>query len=206
MRWVVRLATVALLAILVYEVITFGFVYQASRSDDAQRAGAIVVFGAAQYGGRPSPVLKGRLDHALKLWRQRLAPFVVVTGGRRAGDRVTEATAAANYLMQQGVPDRAILREVQGTTSWDSLAATSVILRERGLETVVLVSDPYHAARIVSMASELGLQGYASPAREVPISQGTELKRMARETLIVSVSRVVGYRRVARVREPVSSR
>jgi uncharacterized SAM-binding protein YcdF (DUF218 family) len=129
---------------------------------------AIVVLGAAQYDGRPSPVLAARLDHALRLWAEGLSPRIVVTGGKRPGDRFTEAQASAEYLMDRGVPDEVILREVQGATSWESLAASARILRERGLGSVVLVSDPYHAKRIAGIASELGLTAFTSPTRTSP--------------------------------------
>ena len=122
-------------------------VWRSARSDEARAADAIVVLGAAQYDGRPSPVLAARLDHALALWEQGYAPRIVVTGGKQEGDRFTEATASAEYLMSRGVPDSAILREVQGTSTWESLAATARILRNRGLESVLVVSDPYHSLR-----------------------------------------------------------
>lgn len=104
----------------VYLAVTFGQVWWASRRDQARPAQAIVVLGAAQYNGRPSPVLRARLDHATDLWRRRLAPVVVVTGGRQPGDKFTEATASADYLIAHGVPDAQILREVSGRTTWDS--------------------------------------------------------------------------------------
>ena len=127
---------------------TFVQVWRAARRDDARPSDAIVVLGAAQYDGTPSPVLAARLDHALDAVRRRIAPMIVVTGGRQPGDRFTEATAAATYLHEHGVPDDAILRETTGRSSWESLAAAARFLKERDMTRVVLVSDPYHAARI----------------------------------------------------------
>jgi uncharacterized SAM-binding protein YcdF (DUF218 family) len=167
--------------------------------DEATGADAIVVLGAAQYDGRPSPVLIARLDHALDLWKQGLAPIIVVTGGKRPGDRFTEATASANYLLQHGVPDDKILREVQGTSSWESLAAAARILRERGLSEVILVSDPYHALRIGGIARELGLTAHVSPTRTSGLSSGSELKHMVKETGAVALGRIIGYRRLLRL-------
>ncbi len=168
----------------------------ASRHDGATSADAIVVLGAAQYDGRPSPVLTARLDHALELWQEGLAPIIVVTGGKRPGDRFTEATASANYLLQRGVPDARILREVQGTSSWESLAAAARILRERGLSEVILVSDPYHALRIGGIADELGLIAHVSPTQSSPISGAASFRHMVKETGAVAVGRIIGYRRL----------
>ena len=179
--------------------ITFVQVWLASRHDGAKAADAIVVLGAAQYDGRPSPVLTARLDHALDLWKQGLAPVIVVTGGKRPGDRFTEATASANYLLERGVPDDKILREVQGTNSWESLAAAARILRERGLSEVILVSDPYHALRIGGIARELGLTAHVSPTRTSGLSSGSELKHMVKETGAVALGRIIGYRRLLRL-------
>ena len=103
--------------------------------------------GAAQYDGEPSPQLAARLDHVAELWPRGLAPLVVVTGGNRPGDRFTEAEASAAYLVERGVPEAAILREDQGTTSYESLRGVADVLGERGLDDVLIVTDPYHALR-----------------------------------------------------------
>ncbi|HUQ62779.1 MAG TPA: YdcF family protein [Acidimicrobiales bacterium] len=187
----------------VYLAVTFVQVWLASRQDNAQPAQAIVVFGTAQYDGEPSPVLKARLDHAVDLYRRKLAPVVVVTGGRRPGDRFTEAAASANYLSAHGVPDGDVLREVSGQSSWQSLAATATFLKERGISRVLLVSDPFHSFRIGAMADELGLEGHASPTQSSPISGFSAAKYMARETAAVAVGRIIGYRREAGVHNVV---
>jgi uncharacterized SAM-binding protein YcdF (DUF218 family) len=201
-RWGRGIA-IALVAVggflLLYVGVTFVQVWMQSRHDGATASDAIVVLGAAQYDGRPSPVLEARLDHALDLWEQGLAPIIVVTGGKQEGDRFTEATASANYLLERGVPDSQILREVQGTNSWESLAAAARILRERGLSEVILVSDPFHALRIGGIADELGLDAHVSPTRTSPISGGAQVKQMVRETGAVAVGRVIGYRRLLRL-------
>ena len=174
-------------------------VWHSARSDEARAADAIVVLGAAQYDGRPSPVLAARLDHALALWRDGYAPQVVVTGGKRPGDRFTEATASADYLIARGVPDSAILREVQGHTTWESLEATARILRNRGLKHVLVVSDPYHSLRARETARELGLDAHASPTRTSPVHGWGEWKRMFREAGGVGLARFIGYRRLLRL-------
>jgi uncharacterized SAM-binding protein YcdF (DUF218 family) len=179
-----------------YVLVTLVQVVVTSRAEQARQADAVVVLGAAQYNGVPSPVLRARLDHALDLWRRGVAPMVVVTGGKQPGDRVTEATASADYLIERGVPDAAILREVQGHTTWESLAAAARILTQRDLESVVLVSDPYHALRIRQTARELGLTAYVSPTRTSPEPAYTVARHVVQETVGVSVARFIGYRRL----------
>lgn len=200
-------AGVGLLAVLVvYLGVTFAQVWWAARGDGARPAQAIVVFGTAQYNGRPSPVLAARLDHAVELYRRKLAPVIVVTGGRRPGDRVTEATASADYLLRRGVPDENVLREISGTSSWQSLAATAAFLEDRGIEEVLLVSDPFHSLRIRVMATELGLAGHSSPTRTSPIAGLSEAQYMARETVAVAMGRIIGFRRQASIEEVVRAR
>ncbi len=200
-----RVAALLLLGVLAYLGVTFAQVWQAARRDEARRVEAILVFGAAQYNGRPSPVLRARLDHAISLWRRRLAPVIVVTGGRRPGDRFTEATASANYLLERGVPDRAVLREVSGVSSWQSLAATAAFLRDRDIERVLLVSDPFHSYRIGAIADELGMDAHTSPTPNSPIGGTTEARYMLRETAAVAVGRVIGFRREAGIQDVVQN-
>jgi uncharacterized SAM-binding protein YcdF (DUF218 family) len=189
------LLTILLVPALVvgYVGVTFLQVWQASGRDAAREAEAIVVLGAAQYDGRPSPVLQNRLDHALDLYRRDLAPRIVVTGGRQEGDRFTEATAGYNYLRAHGVPDEAILKEVQGQTTYESLAAVARFLRTRDIDDVVLVSGPAHTKRLSGIASSVGLHAAISP------SDGSAGARaIAREAVAVSVGRLIGYRRLER--------
>lgn len=205
MRLVYKLAIGAMSLLVLYLGVTFAQVWMESRRDHAQGAQAIVVFGAAQYDGRPSEVLKARLDHALALYRRRLAPKIVVTGGRQPGDRFTEASVSADYLLSKGVPDSDILRENSGQSSWQSLAATARFLEDRNINEVLLVSDPFHAFRITAMAGELGLEAHSSPTRSSPIGGLTNVRYMARETVAVAVGRLIGYRREARVDKVVRS-
>jgi uncharacterized SAM-binding protein YcdF (DUF218 family) len=191
----------AVLLAAIYLAATFVQVWQAGRHDGARPAEAIVVLGAAQYDGRPSKVLRARLDHAADLFQRGLAPTIVVTGGRAAGDRFTESAAGANYLHGKGVPDEAILREASGRNSWESLAASTRFLRARGIRDVVLVSDPFHAARITAIASELGLQATSSPTRTSPIAGLVELRHMVSETVQLAIGRIVGFRRLVRAEQ-----
>lgn len=175
--------------------ITFLQVYRASKHDGARAADAIVVLGAAQYDGRPSPVLQDRLDHALELYNAGLATTIVVTGGRQAGDRFTEATTGYNYLRAHGVPDEALLKEVGGTNTYESLAASAAFLRDRDLTEVVLVTDGYHAFRVGAVAEDLGLGTSVSPTH-TRLGRAAELRQILRETLAVSIGRVIGWNRL----------
>jgi len=125
--------------------ITAAQVWSAARSDGARPADAIVVLGAAQYNGRPSPVLAARLDHAVELYEAGLAPVIMVTGGGREGDLVTEGLAGYRYLLARGIPGSALLLENGGSNSWQSLAAAARFLLDQGRREVLLVSSPYHA-------------------------------------------------------------
>ncbi len=206
MKLAVKVAAGLAAAIVLYLAVTFVQVWRAARADQARPAEAIVVFGTAQYNGVPSPVLAARLDHAIELYRKGLAPVIVVTGGNQPGDRFTEATASANYLITRGVPDEHVLREVSGTSSWQSLAAAATFLGDREITDVLLVSDPFHSLRIRAMASELGLEAHSSPTRTSPIRGTTEARYMVRETVAVAVGRIMGFRRQASIEDVVKSR
>ncbi|HEX3621771.1 MAG TPA: YdcF family protein [Acidimicrobiales bacterium] len=206
MRLLFKLALGLVALVVLYLGVTFAQVWLAARHDQARPAQAIVVFGTAQYNGKPSPVLAARLDHAIDLYHRGLAPVIVVTGGNQPGDRYTEAGASADYLLKRGVPDGDVLREVSGTTSWQSLAAAANFLDDRKIHDVLLVSDPFHSYRIRAMASELGLNGHSSPTRTSPIRGATEAEYMARETVAVSVGRIIGFRRQARIESVVKAR
>jgi uncharacterized SAM-binding protein YcdF (DUF218 family) len=201
-----KVAAGVVAAVVLYGAVTFTQVWLASRRDDAHKAQAIVVFGAAQYNGRPSAVLRARLDHAVGLYRQHMAPVIVVTGGRQPGDLFTEATASADYLHTKGVPDNDILREVSGHSSWQSLASTAAFLKVRNIHDVILVSDPFHSLRIGGMAAELGLDASTSPTRTSPITGFSAAEYMGRETVAVALGRIVGFRREAGVKSVVTRR
>lgn len=197
-RWVWRLVLALALLLVVYVLVTFVQVWQASRRDAAQSADAIVVLGAAQYDCRPSPVLTQRLDHAHGLYTDGVADTIVVTGGKRDGDRCTEAQSSADYLRAAGVPDDDLLLEVQGRSSWQSLAATSHILRDRGLTRVVLVTDGYHALRVQAIADQLGLDASVSPSQ-----RGGSLGELVKETAAVAVGRIVGFDRLVDIDDQI---
>jgi uncharacterized SAM-binding protein YcdF (DUF218 family) len=184
---------IAVLAVPVYLLVTLGQVWTATRWDDRSPTDAIVVMGAAQYDGRPSPVLQARLDHALDLYRAGVAPTVVVTGSKRPGDRVTEAYAGLAYLMGRGVPERSIIVVDDGSSTFESLASSGRVLHRRDVDEVTIVSDPYHSFRLVGIADEEGLTARISPT-DTRYGTGELLKEWA----VVSASRLVGYQRMVR--------
>lgn len=202
---VVRRSLVALAVVvsvlLGYYVVTVIQVWRAARADDARRSDAIVVLGAAQYDGTPSPAFAARLDHAADLFDRGIAPLVVVTGGKQPGDRFTEAAVGADYLIARGVPDRAILRETTSRNSWESLRASARFLFPRGVRQVVLVSDPFHSLRIRLTAEEIGFDAVTSPTCTSPIRGAAEWRRFLGEGVRVAVGRVFGFGRATRLQE-----
>lgn len=191
--------------VLVFGVILVGFylvtlfqVWRAADDDDRSRTQAIIVLGAAQYDGRPTDVFRARLDHAAALWRQGIAPKIVVTGGKQPGDRFTEAEAGAAYLHQLGVPDDAILRETTSRSSWESLAASARFLQTNGVKKITLVSDPFHMLRLKLIAEELGFDAHTSPTRTSPITGIDAWLRYMSEAVRVAFGEVFGFGRLAR--------
>lgn len=199
-RSLVALATVV--AVLGgYYVVTVVQVWRTARHDGARPSDAIVVLGAAQYDGTPSPVFAARLDHARDLYERGVAPLVVVTGGKQPGDRFTEAAVGADYLIAHGVPDSAILRETTSRNSWESLRASARFLFPRDLRRVVLVSDPFHSLRIRLTAEEVGFDAVTSPTRDSPIRGLAEWRRFLGEGLRVAVGRIFGFGRATRLQQ-----
>ena len=181
--------------LLLYLGVTFAQVWWASRQSASSHASAsaIVVMGAAQYTGQPSPVLKARLDHAADLYDRGVAPMIVVTGGKKPGDRITQGLTGFDYLRGRGIPESDIKVEVQGTNSYEELSAAALILQQANQPAdVLLVSDPYHSLRISQIAEQVGLTPHVSPA-----STSSSLRSMARETVAVGLGRIIGYRRLS---------
>lgn len=196
LRRVLLASALVLVAILGYYAVSLYQVWSTGRRDQAQPVDAIVVMGAAQYDGEPSPQLAARLDHVAELWPQGLAPLVVVTGGNRPGDRFTEAEASAAYLTQRGVPADAIVREDAGSNSYESLQGAARLLDERGLSSVLIVTDPYHALRSRLIAEDLGLTAYVSPTPTSVVTGGESFGRHLREAAGVAIGRLVGFDRL----------
>ncbi len=156
--------------------VSLGSVVVAARHDDAGPADAIVVMGAAQYDGRPSPVVRARLDHARALFLRHLAPEVIVTGGVGAGDTVSEAVVGRRYLLAAGLPAAAVTAESAGRTSAPSVAAAAGRVRRRGGSTILFVSDGFHLLRLGFLARRYGVRALGSPAPGSPILSNSRLE------------------------------
>jgi uncharacterized SAM-binding protein YcdF (DUF218 family) len=188
-----------------YYLVTFLQVWRAARSNDERRSQAIIVLGAAQYNGRPSPDFKARLNHAADLYHRHVAPVVVVTGGKQPGDHFTESSAGADYLHGRGVPDASIQRESTSHNSFESLAAAARFLRPERISRVVLVSDPFHSLRIQLIAGEVGLDAVTSPTGTSPIRGFSEWGRFASEAFGVGFGRIFGFGTLSRASTRVRS-
>lgn len=165
-----RLALAALAAILLLIGYASFRIWQQGRTDEAGAAvQAVVVLGAAQFDGLPSPVFAARLDHAIALFRQGGIRWFVVTGGKQPGDRFTEAAAAARYARARGVPAEAILSEDIGRDTYGSLRGVAALFAAHGIRAGLFVSDRSHMLRVLRMADDLGLVGYGSPTATSPL-------------------------------------
>jgi len=141
------------------------------RDESGQQVDAVVVLGAAQYDGRPSPIFEARLDHAVSLVLNGTAPYLVVTGGRAPGDRVTEADVARQYAIDHGVPAESILAEETGTDTLTSLRNVKAIFDGEGFRRGLFVSDRTHMLRVLIIADDLGMEAYGSPTRSSPVDR-----------------------------------
>jgi uncharacterized SAM-binding protein YcdF (DUF218 family) len=169
-----RILTIVVVGIFALWVVSAAAVLIWSSRDEARPAQAIVVLGAAQYAGKPSPVLRARLDHALDLWNRRLATLLILTGGTGSGDTTSEAAVGRTYARKHGVPDSAILVESEGRTTSESMKAVAGMLEVRGLQSALLVSDPFHMLRLRILARRFGFTPYTSPTQTSPISPNRE--------------------------------
>jgi uncharacterized SAM-binding protein YcdF (DUF218 family) len=195
-RRILRICLVLLLVAVGYYLVSLWQVWSTGRDAQARPADAIVVMGAAQYDGRPSPQLAARLDHAVELWNTGLAPLVMVTGGNREGDRFTEAFASAAYLLERGVPSSAIVQEDAGTSTYESLERARALLGD-AVESVVVVTDPYHALRARLIAEEVGFTAAVSPAPDSVVNGTAEFRRELAEAAGVAVGRIIGFERLS---------
>jgi uncharacterized SAM-binding protein YcdF (DUF218 family) len=173
-RIIRRIVTVAMVTAFVLWLVSVSAVLSWSKRDEARPAQAIVVLGAAQYAGKPSPVLRARLDHGLDLWNRHLASLLILTGGTGAGDTTSEAAVGRTYARKHGVPDTAILEEDEGRTTSESMRAVAGMLEVRGLQSALLVSDPFHMLRLRILARRFGFIPYTSPTQTSPISPNRE--------------------------------
>lgn len=170
MAWVMTLGLFLCAAVVLLGASLVIAVYWQARSDQSRPVDAIVVLGAAQYDGRPSPVLQARLDTTLQAWNEGLAPWIIVTGGKLPGDRFTEAESSRNFLIDNGVPESAILLENEGHSTEQSLDGVAQLMDGHELHSALFVSDGFHLLRTKYIAKSLGINGYGLPADDSPIS------------------------------------
>ncbi|SFS93265.1 YdcF family protein [Saccharopolyspora flava] len=183
-----RIVSRALIGTLLVVVLVIGGtalrVWQVARADDRQPVDIVVVLGAAQYHGKPSDILEARLKQALDLYEDGLTDYIVTVGGRKAGDTYTEAQASKTWLVENGVPRDKIVDVDVGSDTLGSMQAVTDLAAQRRWDTALIVSDPWHSLRARTMATDMGLESWASPARSGPVVQTREIqmKYIVRET------------------------
>lgn len=188
MRWLFLSTMLLLAAALIAEGLIYRAIRLQSSRNEAAPADAIVVFGAAEYDGQPSPVFKARLDHAFDLQQLGLAPLVITTGGGGGDRRYTEAGVGRDYLIQQGLAADKIVTDAASETTYQSAAAVERILVSRGAHTCIAVSDGFHLFRVKLLLTERGIRTYASPAPNSPIESDAWERTLHswREVMIVT--------------------
>ncbi|MGA0118009.1 MAG: YdcF family protein [Ilumatobacteraceae bacterium] len=194
MRSALVIAIAVVIAMITYVVVTFGTIWFAGNYDNGKSADAIVVMGAAQYDGQPSPLLESRLSKALTLWQDKRAPVIALTGGKRDGDRFTESEAGRSWLMNNGVPGDAILMESIGQSTWQSVEALAPVLKSASMTRVLVVSSDWHIGRSAATLEDVGIDvvGSASPKN----GDGWDFYEWIRETIGVSVGHIIGFRQL----------
>jgi uncharacterized SAM-binding protein YcdF (DUF218 family) len=183
-RWARRIVLALVLLVVVYVGYVWVHIWWVAREDQHPHSDAIVVLGASQYNGRPSPVFEARLDHALVLYNEGVAAHIVTVGGTEPGDVYTEAGSGATYLHQHGVPSGDLVALQTGRDTLSSMRAVKRAFVSHGWHTAVLVTDPWHCLRARTMARDLGIKADTSPERTGPAvaSKGVEVRYIARET------------------------
>ena len=189
-----RMIGVAVLAVLLVVTSTALAIWWTARQDSRPGSDAIVVLGSAQYNGVPSSIFEARLEHAIALYEDGVAPVIVTVGGKADGDQFAEAEAGQQYLADAGIPDDALLAVPQGGDTLESIRAVSTAFTERGWSSAVLVSDPWHAMRAERMAEDADLDAESSPTRQGPAVQtrATQFRYILRETAAYLLYRATG--------------
>jgi uncharacterized SAM-binding protein YcdF (DUF218 family) len=192
-----RIGTAAVIAVVGYVAIVAWSLVWSGSHDSGKTADVIVVMGAAQYDGVPSPLLEKRLTQALNLWRQKRAPLIAVTGGKQEADRFTEAATSRRWLTDRGVPTSAILAEDTGRSTWQSLENLQPVLAQSGVQTVIAVSSNWHVERVRLTLKELGFDATGSPAQSSSwpsemVTQGKTIK----EVVGVAFGRIISFERL----------
>jgi uncharacterized SAM-binding protein YcdF (DUF218 family) len=191
LRWVRRLVSFVVLSVLLVLGGTAAGVWWTARQDERPTSDVILVLGAAQFDGRPSSVLRARLEHARALYEDGVAPRVITVGGSRQGDRTTEAEAGAAFLRARDVE---VIPVAEGANTLQSVQAVEHLMDHRGWESAVLVTDPWHALRARTMARDAGIEAESSPTRSGPAvrTRQTQIRYIARETLALLYYKLLG--------------
>lgn len=152
-------------------------IWQVGGQDSRPHVDAIVVLGTAQFNGRPSPQLAARLDHAIALFKDGQAPYLITTGGKLPGDWTTEAEVGRSYAVKRGVPETSILIENTGRTTLESMQNVRAVMDSKGLHTALFVSDRSHMLRVLRLAQDEGIEGWSSPTDTSPDDKGPAMLR-----------------------------
>jgi uncharacterized SAM-binding protein YcdF (DUF218 family) len=192
-RLIRRVVGLVVLAALLGALAVAGRVWWVGQQDDRRRSDAIVVLGASQFDGRPSAVLRARLEHARDLYQAGVAPRVITVGGSRPGDRFTEAASGRAFLVDEGVPEKRVVAVERGSDTLTSVIAVAAVMAERGWDTAVVVTDPWHSLRAREMARDAGIDAVTSPARNGPAYDAAASARyVARESAAYVYYELVG--------------
>jgi uncharacterized SAM-binding protein YcdF (DUF218 family) len=197
MKRVAQLLALVLCVGSLYVGLTVFEVWRVGRTQSTTQVDAIVVMGAAQYDGVPSPLLKARLMRAFELWEQKVAPRIVLTGGNKPGDRFTEASASAIFLRQQGVPQEDLLQESLSHSTYEALRNVRNLVATdsnfAGIKRIVIVTDPYHELRSRLTAREMSFETTTSPSSNSPIAGNSAFKKYVKEGAGIALARVIGF-------------
>jgi uncharacterized SAM-binding protein YcdF (DUF218 family) len=197
MKRVAQLLALVLCVGSLYVGLTVFEVWRVGRTQSTTQVDAIVVMGAAQYDGVPSPLLKARLMRAFELWEQKVAPRIVLTGGNKPGDRFTEASASAIFLRQQGVSQEDLLQESLSRSTYEALRNVRNLVATdsnfAGIKRIVIVTDPYHELRSRLTAREMNFETTTSPSSNSPIAGNSAFKKYVKEGAGIALARVIGF-------------
>jgi uncharacterized SAM-binding protein YcdF (DUF218 family) len=193
-KWGTVIGILVLITLLAYWAYLYREIRDWAVRDEARPADAIVILGAAQYNGRPSPVLKARLDHAYELYRANLAHAIITTGSYGPDPNFSEAQVSTRYLVQRGVDVSKIITEQGSGSTYDSIQAATGVLKAKGWKTALVVSDGFHLFRVKRMFADAGIQAYTSPAPNSPIEVEASQRfwHSVREVILFSAYRLIG--------------
>jgi uncharacterized SAM-binding protein YcdF (DUF218 family) len=204
LKLVLRIISAVISLFAIYFAVTFIQIWLTSHEHSSSKAQAILVFGTTEDNGTPSQELQARLDQALTLFHENRAPWIVVTGGNRPGDVYTEAGVSAAYLEQHGVPSSKILKG-SGSDTWQNVSSVVPQLKAHHIVSVITVTDPFHEYRAMAISSSQGLRPSPSPVLDSPTIKHSLWRFYLKETLDVSVGRIIGYGRLSSWTTPSTS-